>query len=142
MLARINALLPARRRAGRRSRRGMTLVEVMVVIAIVLTLSSILAYGVWRIFAGSKVETTKLQMTKVSEQVEIYILKKKKAPGTSDGLAAVFGDEESPKDSWGNDFVYVSPGPGGKPFDLMSFGADGAEGGTGNDEDIKLSDVR
>ena len=41
-----------------------------------------------------------------------------------------------PKDSWKNDIQYVVPGKDGHPFDLYSFGADGKEGGEGNDADI------
>ena len=81
-------ILPRAVRRG--SRRGMSLVEVMVVIAIILTLMSVLAIGVWSIFSDSQVDTTKLTMSKVNEKIEIYSLRKKKPPGTSDGLAAVF----------------------------------------------------
>lgn len=123
----------------RRSRRGMSLVEVMVVIAIILTLMSILAIGVFSIFNDSKVQTSRLQMMKVAERVDVYMLKKKKPPVTGDGLETVYGTESVPTDSWGNAFVYVSPGPNGKPYDLISLGADGAEGGEGNDADILLS---
>lgn len=133
------ALLKQARRHGR---RGMSLVEVMVVIAIILTLMSILAIGVWAIYGDSQVQTTILTMGKVNERVEIYMLRKKKAPSTSDGLASVFNGEEVPRDSWGNEFVYVSPGPNGQPYDLISYGSDGTEGGTGNAADIKWSEER
>lgn len=143
MMDRIKWLLVQRKAApARRNRKGMSLVEVMVVIAIILTLMSIIAIGVWGIFSDSQVDTTRLTMTRVNERLEIYILRKKKAPQTGDGLAAVFGNEPVPKDSWNNDFVYVSPGPNGEPYDLISLGADGQEGGTGNDEDIKWSEIR
>ena len=121
----------------RSRRRGMTLVEVMVVIAIILTLMSVLAYGVFQIFGESKVQTSRLTMMKLSQRVEIYQLHKKKPPSTSDGLAAVLGNEPIPTDGWGNAFVYVSPGPNGKPFDLISYGPDGAEGGG---DDIVMSE--
>ncbi len=70
------------------------------------------------------------------------MLRKKKAPSTSDGLGAVFGGEDVPRDSWGNEFVYVSPGPNGTPYDIISYGSDGQEGGTGNAADIKWSEER
>lgn len=143
MMDRIRSLLAQSKAApARRNRKGMSLVEVMVVIAIILTLMSIIAIGVWGIFSDSQVDTTRLTMTRVNERLEIYILRKKKAPPTADGLAAVFGNEPVPKDSWNNDFVYVSPGPNGEPYDLISLGADGQEGGTGNDEDLKWSEIR
>jgi general secretion pathway protein G len=121
------------------SRRGMSLVEVMVVIAIILTLMGILTWGIFQVFSDSQVDTTKLQMTRVAERIEIHSLRKG-LPNNGDGLNAVFPDD-MPKDSWGNEFVYVTPGPNGKPFDLISLGADGQEGGTGNNEDIKYSEI-
>lgn len=121
------------------SRRGMSLVEVMVVIAIILTLMGILTWGIFSIFSDSQVDTTKLQMTRVAERIEIHSLRKK-LPTNGDGLRDVFGDD-MPQDSWGNDFIYVTPGPNGKPFDLISKGADGQEGGEGNDADIKYSEM-
>ncbi|MEQ1569378.1 MAG: type II secretion system protein GspG [Myxococcota bacterium] len=130
------------RRGSRRRRRGMSLVEVMVVIAIILTLMSVIAIGVWGIFADSRVDTTRLTMTKVNERLEIYTLRKKKPPSTTEGLAAAFGNEQIPKDSWNNEFQYVSPGPGGEAYDLVSLGADGQEGGTGNDADLKWSELK
>jgi general secretion pathway protein G len=128
-------------RVRARRRRGMSLVEVMVVIAIILTLMSVIAIGVWGIFSDSQVDTTRLTMTRVNERLEIYVLRKKKAPSSSEGLGQVFGNEPVPKDSWNNEFVYISPGPNGEPYDLISLGADGQEGGTGNAEDIKWSEI-
>lgn len=132
----------ASRRGSRSRRRGMSLVEVMVVIAIILTLMSIIAIGVFGIFADSQVDTTRLTMMRVNERLEIYMLRKKKAPSGSEGLSEVFGNEVVPKDSWNHEFVYISPGPGGEPYDLISLGSDGEEGGTGNAEDLKWSEMR
>ena len=123
------------------SRRGMSLVEIMVVITIIVTLMGIIGFGVMSLYEDARVQTTKLQMGEVIKRVELYQLKKKKAPGTSDGLAAVYGSADAvPKDDWGNPFTYLSPGPSGEDFDLISYGKDGSEGGTGNGEDIKWSE--
>lgn len=130
------------RQVRRRGRRGMSLVEVMVVIAIILTLMSVLAIGVWSIFGESQVQTTVLTMGKVNERVEIYMLRKKKAPSTSEGLATVFAGDDVPLDAWGHEFVYISPGPNGMAYDLLSYGSDGQEGGTGNAADIRWSEER
>lgn len=126
----------------RTSRRGMSLVEVMVVIAIILTLMSIIGLGVMSVFQDSQVDTTKLQMTRVAERIQIYSLRNKGVPSSGDGLSAVYKNEDVPKDSWNNDFRYVSPGPNGMDFDLISLGADGREGGSGNNEDIKYSEIK
>lgn len=120
------------------ARRGMTLVEVMVVIAIILAVMGILAVGIFQIFSDSQVDTTKLQMSKVAQRVEIHMLRKG-LPSSSDGLSVIF-PEGVPKDSWGNDFQYITPGPNGRKFDLVSYGEDGSQGGSGNGEDIRYSD--
>ncbi|MBT3217460.1 MAG: prepilin-type N-terminal cleavage/methylation domain-containing protein [Proteobacteria bacterium] len=126
----------------RHNRRGMSLVEIMVVIAIILTLMSIIGYGVMQVFENSRVDTSMLQMGKVAERVEIYTLRHKKPPTTSQGLKAVYGEENPPSDSWGNEIVYVSPGPNGMAFDLISHGADGTSGGNNNSADLKWSEIK
>lgn len=128
-------------RAARRARRGMSLVEVMVVIAIILTLMGIIGYGVMSVYEKSKVETTRLQIGRIVERVTIYTVKHKKPPTTGDGLAAVYDGEKVPQDAWGNDFTYVSPGPEGHDFDIISYGRDGVEGGTGLAADIHITDL-
>ena len=131
-IERIRALLQEelrRRRLERSGERGMSLLEVMVVIAIILTLMGVLAFGVMSVFGDSQVQTTILTMGKVDERVQIYMLRKKKPPSTGDGLAAVYGNEGVPTDAWGNEIQYVQGGGKGRKFDLVSFGPDGVEGG-------------
>ncbi len=126
----------------RRNRRGMSLVEVMVVIAIIVTLMSIIGFGVMNVYQDSLVDTTVLQMGEVNKRVELYSLKKG-PPSTSDGLKSVYHNgEEPPKDSWGNDFIFVSPGPNGMQYDLISYGSDGVEGGTDNAADLRWSEKK
>ena len=118
----------------------MSLVEVMVVIAIILTLMSIIGFGVIQVYQQSQVDTTKLTMSKINQQVQIYQLRKKKLP-SSGGLSEIFDGEDPPRDSWDNEFVFVVPGPGNSPFDIISLGSDGQDGGAGNAEDIKWSEI-
>ncbi len=120
-----------------RSRRGMSLVEVMVVIAIILTLMSVLAFGVFQVFGQAQQDTTILTMGKVDQRIQIYMLRKKKVPGD---LGEVFSGEEPPLDAWNNEFRLVSPGPGNMKYDIISLGADGAEGGAGDNADLKWSE--
>lgn len=126
----------ALRVARRAGRRGMSLIEVMVVIAIILTLMGVLGYGVMSAFNDSKVDTTTLQMRKVAERISMYQLRKKKVPSS---LNEVFQDEDPPKDSWNNEFKYSAQG--NNDFELISYGADGQEGGSGTSADIKWSEV-
>jgi general secretion pathway protein G len=126
-------------RAALGARRGMSLVEVMVVIAIILTLMSVLAFGVFQVFGDAQVQTTILTMGKVDQRIAIHMLRKKNVPGD---LSEVFSSEEPPVDSWGNELRLVSPGPGNMKYDLISLGADGSEGGSGNNADIKWSESK
>ncbi len=130
-------------RKSKKNRRGMSLIEVMVVIAIILTLMGVIAIGVMAAFGDAQVQTTVITMGKVSERIEIYMLRKKKPPSSGEGLAELFADDGgAPTDAWGNELVYLSPGPGGQPYEIVSYGADGKEGGTGNDEDLKWSEQK
>ena len=115
--------------ALRVARRGMSLLEVMVVIAIILTLMGVLAFGVMQVFGDSQVQTTLLTMGKVDERVQIYMLRKKKPPTGGEGLGVVYTDGNLPTDAWGNEIKYAAPGGNGRPFDLISMGPDGVEGG-------------
>jgi general secretion pathway protein G len=137
------AMMLAASKSRRGRRKGMSLVEVMVVIAIILTLMGIVGYGVFSVFNESRVDTTNIAMAKVAERVQMYQLRHGgKPPSTSQGLKSVYMDTPPPRDSWGNDFVYVTPGPKGMDFDIMSYGADGSSGGTGTDADLKFSILR
>jgi general secretion pathway protein G len=48
--------------------------------------------------------------------------------------------DKIPKDPWENDYIYVSPGDAGRPFDIYSLGADGVRGGEGEDADVGFWD--
>lgn len=124
-----------------RRRRGMSLVEVMVVIAIIVTLMSIVGLGAMNAYENSIVEMTNIKMHEVNKQIELYSLKKK-VPSTGEGLGTVYGSGSVPQDGWGNDFSYISPGPNGLKYDIISYGADGTEGGEENNADIKFSEQK
>ncbi|MCO4747864.1 MAG: type II secretion system protein GspG [Proteobacteria bacterium] len=132
----------ARYRALRKvvsSRRGVTLIEVMIVIAILVTLMGALGFALSRAAAGAKVSTTELTLRQIESEVMLYTVRKKSAPTGGDGLKTIYGADDVPKDGWGNEFIYVTPGPDGAAYDVISYGADGVEGGSGNDEDLKIS---
>lgn len=131
----LRAALASSRR--RRSRRGMTLMEVMIVIVIILMLMGALTYGIMSAMSQSQTAVAELMINKANDRVQIYKLRKGKLP---DDLAEAFKGEDPPKDPWGNPLVFRKGGS--KGYDIVSFGADGKEGGTGNDADIKLSEIK
>jgi general secretion pathway protein G len=118
----------------------MSLVEVMVVIAIVLTLTSVLAIGVYSIWEQSRVDTTRLLLGRLGASVEIYAVRTGHPPSQAEGLAPL--GIEIPTDAWGRPFSYRTPGPDGAAYELMSLGRDGEEGGADLDEDLVWSPPR
>ncbi|NOY25914.1 MAG: type II secretion system major pseudopilin GspG [Oligoflexia bacterium] len=127
-------------RLGRRA--GMTLVEIMVVIAILGTLMAVVGVNVVNRLQDANVGTTELQIKQIEQNLAMYAAKHKgKFPSTSQGLEAAakyFPDSSVPQDAWGNTFQYYSPGThGDHDFEIISLGRDGAEGGEDYDADIK-----
>jgi general secretion pathway protein G len=132
------------------AQRGFTLIEVMVVIVILGVLAAIIVPNVMGKVDSSKIKSTKISMQTIAHELDAFKLDNGRYPTTQEGLDALmhkpanaksypeggYLGNSSLKDSWGNDFQYVAPGTGGHPFDLYSFGADGKEGGDGNDADI------
>ena len=117
--------------------RGFTLLEIIVVITIIAILTALVAPR----FLG-KVDTARqvdaqAQIGLLGQALDLYRLEKGKYPSNEEGLKAIqsYLKKELPKDPWGNEYHYNSPGDHGD-YDLVSYGADNAEGGDGNDLDI------
>ncbi len=121
----------------RAAERGMTLVEIMVVLVIIGMVTAIVGVNVFSAVDGAKVKSSKVQISNIGEALDLYRLAHGKYPSTSEGLTALTqskGGQKAlmpsvPKDGWDNDFIYIFPGsknPGG--YDLMSYGADGVAG--------------
>ncbi|MDX8412150.1 MAG: type II secretion system major pseudopilin GspG [Mariprofundaceae bacterium] len=123
--------------------RGFSLLEIMVVLVIIGTLVAIVAPRFIERADEAKVQASRAQIENISQALKLYRLHNSRYPGSSEGLGALVQTDKSgkryidrvPKDAWGNEFVYLSPGVHGE-FDVMSYGADGKTGGTGFDADI------
>ena len=128
-------------RHARRARGGMTLVEIMVAITILVSIMSLLAYNVLARLDDAKVEETRIRISQVEQGLQLYAIKNKgKYPGTSDGLEAAsryMPDSEVPTDAWDHEFEYYSPGThGDNAYEIVSLGKDGKEGGDEVDADV------
>ncbi|HTP66834.1 MAG TPA: type II secretion system major pseudopilin GspG [Geobacteraceae bacterium] len=139
--------------------RGFTLLEIMVVVAILALLAALVGPRIMGQSDKAKIDDTKVQIRNLESALKFYKLDNGVYPSTEQGLQALvekptvgqapknyrpegyLESKKLPKDPWGNDFVYVSPGEHGD-YDLCSYGADGVKGGEGNNADICSWDIR
>jgi len=126
-----------------RSNRGMSLIEIVVVLAILGILATVIGGSMLGALDSANQDTTRLAITRIESALQTYAARHKgKFPKTSDGLGVAKSDMpngEVPTDAWGNEFVYVNPGSCGK-YEIKSLGKDGKEGGDEFDSDISSCD--
>jgi general secretion pathway protein G len=137
------------RSRSRKHEGGFTLVEVLVVITIIGLLMALVGPRVLNYLSESKVKTAKIQIQSFASALDLYYLNTGRYPSSGEGLGALVhpagGDEgwngpylkggTVPADPWGKPYVYRSPGEHGA-YDIVSYGSDGQEGGTGTAADI------
>ena len=124
-----------------RRRRGMTLIEIMVVITILGLIMAAVGVAVIPKLDEAKQDTARLDIANIHNALKLYYTKKGKYPDTGTGLKALVDTqnlEKIPQDPWGHEYIYMNEG--GKPV-IMSYGADGTQGGEGPDADISSKDV-
>jgi len=125
----------------------MTLVEILAVVVILGLLAVTLTVGIAGKMGKAKSEIAKTQIGQIVAQVQTYQLDKHTLPSASEGLARLTTPAADPNtayylesnklmDPWGNPYLYVVPGPTGHPFEVLSYGADGQPGGSGDAADI------
>jgi len=135
-------------------RDGFTLLEIMVVVLIIGLLMTVLATNVFRRLGGAQADIARLQVSKLSQQLELYKLDNGTYPTSEQGLDALVREptgEPRPRrypeggyvtskdllDPWQNPFKYERPGKNNsRSFDLYTFGADGLAGGDGENGEI------
>ncbi|MBW1999508.1 MAG: type II secretion system major pseudopilin GspG [Deltaproteobacteria bacterium] len=132
---------------------GFTLIEIMIVIVILSILVWQIAPRIMGKPEEARILKAKMDISTLETALKMYKLDNGVYPSTEQGLQALVepptigtlprkwregGYLEKgrvPKDPWGNDYIYLSPGLHGE-FDLMSYGADGEPGGEGKNRDI------
>jgi len=139
-----------RRRRVRSGEAGFTLVEMLVVITIIGLIMALVGPRVLNYLAESKVKAARIQVESFSSSLDLFYLDNGRYPTTSEGLAALAqrpGAAEAwngpyvrgglvPNDPWGHAYIYRSPGEHGA-YDIVSFGSDGQQGGSGTAADIE-----
>ncbi len=131
--------------ASRNAQAGFTLIELMVVIVILGLLAAVVVPRFIGATDDAKVAAAKTQVHAFRMALDMYKLKFGNYPKTSEGLQALINnpkqnflqEENIPPDPWGNPYQYTAPGNNGRDYDLQSFGADGAPGGTGFNADVQ-----
>jgi general secretion pathway protein G len=130
---------------------GWTFMETLIVIGIVLVLTSMVGLMAFRFIDQAKQATAKSQIEVYGLALEAYYMDCRSYPDQSEGLAALWKKPSAAPaswngpylskavsaDPWGNSYGYRVPGPNGLPFQIVSLGADGAEGGEGKNKDWK-----
>ncbi len=120
--------------AARSAARGMTLIEIMVVVAILGLIATVVAVSVGGAFDSAKVDKARLDIKGFESGLDLYKLKKGKYPSTAEGLGVLYSEGmlkgSLPKDPWDKDYVYIAPGQKNpKSYDITSYGPDGNPGG-------------
>ncbi len=129
---------------------GFTLVELLVVLVILGMLAGLVGPRVMKYVGESKSKTARLQIEELGAGLDLFLLDAGRYPSSEDGLQALveapantenwngpyLKKSRIPKDPWGHEYQFASPGENG-PYDLLTLGADNAEGGTGENQDVK-----
>jgi general secretion pathway protein G len=142
----------ARQDAGRYAgEQGFTLVEMLVVITIIGLIMGLIGPRVLNYLSESKVKAARIQLQSFASALDLFYLDAGRFPSTSEGLAALvqrtpgvtawngpyLKSGSVPNDPWSHVYIYRAPGEHG-PYDIVSYGSDGQEGGSGVAADISL----
>jgi len=130
---------------------GFTLIELLVVLVILGMLAGLAGPKVIGLLSTAKGKDAKLQIQQFGQTLELYKLEVGRYPNTQEGLQALITapsgvtgwngpylktGKSVPKDPWGYEYHYASPGQHNRDFDISSLGADNREGGDGENKDV------
>ncbi|MBT9520759.1 MAG: type II secretion system major pseudopilin GspG [Dechloromonas sp.] len=129
--------------------RGFTLLELLVVVAIIGLLAAYVGPKYFNQISRSEVTVAQAQIEAFARAVETYRIDTGHYPSVEQGLNALvvrpdnekkwrgpYLMKEVPLDPWEHPYLYRQPGPNGSDYQLLSYGKDGQPGGNGDDADI------
>lgn len=134
---------------------GFTLIEIMVVIVILGVLAALVVPNVLGRTGEARMKAAAVDLRAIETALDMYRMDNFVYPSSDQGLEALISKpsgfpeaknwnqpylKKAPRDPWGNDYQYISPGANG-PYDLFSLGADGKPGGEGEAADIFVTDI-
>lgn len=140
----------------RKNRYGFTMIELMAMLIIIGLLATLVVTKVATKIDQARVTTTKANLKVLHSAVTQFRMDTGRLPTEEEGLMALIEQPsdvvryepdgylettEIPKDGWGNEFIYELSPETGKSFVIKSLGADGKEGGEGNDADLYSTDA-
>lgn len=133
---------------------GFTLLEILVVIFIITLLATLVGVNVANRSGEARQQVAQVQIETFKRALQMYHMDNGRYPTQRQGLWALCAPAESdprprtfpeggylespvvPQDPWGQEYVYLFPGPPGYPYEIVSYGADGEPDGAGEDADI------
>lgn len=137
-----------RRDEKRRRNRGFSLIELIVVLVILGLLATVVGPSIMERLSRGKAEIAKIQIDQLEGALGLFRFDVGRYPSSAEGLNALIQNPgmdnwsgpylnkaSLPKDPWGRDYQYRAPGQFGD-YDLYSLGADGVEGGEGDNQDV------
>jgi len=144
-------------RNRRKTRAGFTLLEVLIVVAILGLLATIVAVNLAGRVEEARITQARLQINQFKKAIELFKLDTGRYPTTEEGLSALVkkpadvkkwkkggyldGTDKIPLDPWKNPYVYIYGGSEDERFTIVSYGPDGKKGGEGANADISSSDT-
>jgi general secretion pathway protein G len=141
-----------------KGRNGFSLIEVLVALVIIAIMGSVVALNLVGTSDDAKVTSTRAEVNTLASALTLYQAQQGNLPTQQQGLEALVRkpttspipprypqggylvSREVPGDAWERPYIYLTPGRDGQPFEIISYAADGQEGGTGANADISSAD--
>jgi general secretion pathway protein G len=134
---------------SRKHMSGMTLIEILVVLVLIGIVLGIVGGNFIGRGEKAKADAARIEIGQIGQSLDLFKLEVGRYPSSQEGLQALISQPPGvnnwngpywkkstlPKDPWGNEYKYLAPGQTG-PYDIVSLGADGKEGGDGVNKDI------